>query len=122
MPTPRREEVTITVVHEIAHHFGIDDARLHEARLGLTLVGLTRLGGQAPAGSRECLGGARGCLRRRDWPTRSGCSREDAPEPVEGVEEDFGADEAPEEGFEVLASLPAFGAASESALSFCHSG
>src|SRR5206468_1129306 len=24
------EEVTITVVHEIAHHFGIDDARLHE--------------------------------------------------------------------------------------------
>ncbi len=25
-------EVTVTVVHEIAHHFGIDDARLH--RLG----------------------------------------------------------------------------------------
>ena len=25
-----REEVHITVVHEIAHHFGIDDARLHE--------------------------------------------------------------------------------------------
>ena len=24
------EEVGITVVHEIAHHFGIDDARLHE--------------------------------------------------------------------------------------------
>ncbi|WP_415646789.1 metallopeptidase family protein [Stackebrandtia soli] len=24
------EEVSITVVHEIAHHFGIDDARLHE--------------------------------------------------------------------------------------------
>ncbi|MGB1505904.1 MAG: metallopeptidase family protein [Acidimicrobiales bacterium] len=24
------EEVTITVVHEIAHHFGIDDDRLHE--------------------------------------------------------------------------------------------
>lgn len=24
------EEVTVTVVHEIAHHFGIDDARLHE--------------------------------------------------------------------------------------------
>jgi predicted Zn-dependent protease with MMP-like domain len=23
-------EVRITVVHEIAHHFGIDDARLHE--------------------------------------------------------------------------------------------
>ncbi|HEY0187358.1 MAG TPA: metallopeptidase family protein [Cellulomonas sp.] len=23
-------EVAITVVHEIAHHFGIDDARLHE--------------------------------------------------------------------------------------------
>jgi predicted Zn-dependent protease with MMP-like domain len=23
------EEVAITVVHEIAHHFGIDDARLH---------------------------------------------------------------------------------------------
>ena len=24
------EEVTLTVVHEIAHHFGIDDERLHE--------------------------------------------------------------------------------------------
>ena len=24
------EEVTITVVHEIAHHFGIDDERLHD--------------------------------------------------------------------------------------------
>ena len=24
-----REEIAITVVHEIAHHFGIDDARLH---------------------------------------------------------------------------------------------
>jgi predicted Zn-dependent protease with MMP-like domain len=24
------EEVGITVVHEVAHHFGIDDARLHE--------------------------------------------------------------------------------------------
>ncbi|MEV6526027.1 metallopeptidase family protein [Longispora sp. NPDC051575] len=24
------EEVSVTVVHEIAHHFGIDDARLHE--------------------------------------------------------------------------------------------
>ena len=24
------EEVTITVVHEIAHHFGIDDDKLHE--------------------------------------------------------------------------------------------
>ncbi len=25
-----RDEVTITVVHEIAHHFGIDDEALHE--------------------------------------------------------------------------------------------
>jgi predicted Zn-dependent protease with MMP-like domain len=25
-----RDEVAITVVHEIAHHFGIDDARLHQ--------------------------------------------------------------------------------------------
>lgn len=24
------EEVRITVIHEIAHHFGIDDERLHE--------------------------------------------------------------------------------------------
>jgi predicted Zn-dependent protease with MMP-like domain len=24
------EEVSVTVVHEIAHHFGINDARLHE--------------------------------------------------------------------------------------------
>ncbi len=28
------EEVTITVVHEIAHHFGVDDARLHELGWG----------------------------------------------------------------------------------------
>ena len=28
------EEVRITVVHEIAHHFGIDDARLHELGWG----------------------------------------------------------------------------------------
>jgi len=27
-------EVAITVVHEIAHHFGIDDARLHELGYG----------------------------------------------------------------------------------------
>jgi predicted Zn-dependent protease with MMP-like domain len=25
-----REQVRRTVLHEIAHHFGIDDARLHE--------------------------------------------------------------------------------------------
>ncbi len=25
-----REEIAITVVHEVAHHFGIDDAHLHE--------------------------------------------------------------------------------------------
>lgn len=29
-----RHEVLITVVHEIAHHFGIDDARLHELGWG----------------------------------------------------------------------------------------
>ena len=34
------EEVHITVVHEIAHHFGIDDARLHA--LGLRLTRLSR--------------------------------------------------------------------------------
>ena len=28
------EEVLITVVHEIAHHFGIDDERLHELGWG----------------------------------------------------------------------------------------
>ncbi|MDQ3402004.1 MAG: metallopeptidase family protein [Actinomycetota bacterium] len=28
------EEVTITVIHEIAHHFGIDDAKLHELGWG----------------------------------------------------------------------------------------
>ncbi len=28
------EEVRITVVHEIAHHFGIDDARLHDLGYG----------------------------------------------------------------------------------------
>ena len=29
-PEELEEEVRITVVHEIAHHFGIDDARLHD--------------------------------------------------------------------------------------------
>ena len=29
-----RREVAVTVVHEIAHHFGIDDARLHELGYG----------------------------------------------------------------------------------------
>lgn len=29
-----RKEVTITVVHEIAHHFGIDDDALHELGWG----------------------------------------------------------------------------------------
>ncbi|HLR27990.1 MAG TPA: metallopeptidase family protein, partial [Ruania sp.] len=28
------EEVAITVIHEIAHHFGIDDVRLHELGWG----------------------------------------------------------------------------------------
>ena len=28
------EEIRITVVHEIAHHFGIDDARLHDLGYG----------------------------------------------------------------------------------------
>ncbi len=28
------EEIQVTVVHEIAHHFGIDDARLHELGWG----------------------------------------------------------------------------------------
>jgi predicted Zn-dependent protease with MMP-like domain len=28
------EQVTITVVHEVAHHFGIDDARLTELGWG----------------------------------------------------------------------------------------
>ncbi|WP_084038896.1 metallopeptidase family protein [Demequina sp. NBRC 110053] len=29
-----REEVAVTVVHEIAHHFGIDDERLHQLGWG----------------------------------------------------------------------------------------
>jgi len=29
-----REEVAVTVVHEIAHHFGIDDERLHDLGWG----------------------------------------------------------------------------------------
>jgi predicted Zn-dependent protease with MMP-like domain len=28
------DEVTITVVHEIAHHFGIEEERLHELGWG----------------------------------------------------------------------------------------
>ena len=30
------EQVRITVIHEVAHHFGIDDDRLHELGLGLS--------------------------------------------------------------------------------------
>ncbi|MDO5629588.1 MAG: metallopeptidase family protein [Mobilicoccus sp.] len=33
-PQEVADEVAITVVHEIAHHFGIDDARLHELGWG----------------------------------------------------------------------------------------
>ena len=29
-----REQVRITVLHELAHHFGIDDDRLHELGMG----------------------------------------------------------------------------------------
>ena len=29
-----REEIAVTVVHEIAHHFGIDDAALHDLGWG----------------------------------------------------------------------------------------
>lgn len=29
-----REQILITVVHEVAHHFGIDDERLHELGWG----------------------------------------------------------------------------------------
>ncbi|MFI2026889.1 metallopeptidase family protein [Streptomyces buecherae] len=29
-----RDEVAITVVHEVAHHFGIEDERLHELGWG----------------------------------------------------------------------------------------
>jgi predicted Zn-dependent protease with MMP-like domain len=29
-----REEIAITVVHEVAHHFGIDDDQLHELGWG----------------------------------------------------------------------------------------
>lgn len=29
-----RDEIVITVVHEVAHHFGIDDDRLHELGWG----------------------------------------------------------------------------------------
>lgn len=28
------EEIAVTVIHEVAHHFGIDDARLHELGWG----------------------------------------------------------------------------------------
>ncbi|MQA02175.1 MAG: hypothetical protein GEV07_05425 [Streptosporangiales bacterium] len=33
-PDEVAEEVRVTVVHEIAHHFGIDDERLHELGWG----------------------------------------------------------------------------------------
>ena len=32
------ERCRITVIHEVAHHFGIDEDRLHELGLGLTRV------------------------------------------------------------------------------------
>jgi len=33
-PEEAVHEVAVTVVHEVAHHFGIDDARLHELGWG----------------------------------------------------------------------------------------
>ena len=33
-PEAIREQVKVTVIHEIAHHFGIDDERLHELGWG----------------------------------------------------------------------------------------
>ena len=33
-PEELRAEIAITVVHEVAHHFGIDDAHLHELGWG----------------------------------------------------------------------------------------
>jgi predicted Zn-dependent protease with MMP-like domain len=33
-PEQLRDEIAITVVHEIAHHFGIDDDQLHELGWG----------------------------------------------------------------------------------------
>ncbi|MBC9823655.1 metallopeptidase family protein [Terrabacter sp. MAHUQ-38] len=33
-PEQLRDEIAITVVHEIAHHFGIDDEHLHELGWG----------------------------------------------------------------------------------------
>lgn len=33
-PAELREEITITVIHEVAHHFGIGDDRLHELGWG----------------------------------------------------------------------------------------
>ena len=33
-PQAIREQVRVTVIHEIAHHFGIDDDRLHELGWG----------------------------------------------------------------------------------------
>jgi predicted Zn-dependent protease with MMP-like domain len=33
-PEELREEIAITVIHEVAHHFGIDDERLHELGWG----------------------------------------------------------------------------------------
>lgn len=33
-PDELRDEITITVIHEVAHHFGIDDDRLHQLGWG----------------------------------------------------------------------------------------
>lgn len=33
-PDELREEIAVTVVHEVAHHFGIDDDQLHELGWG----------------------------------------------------------------------------------------
>ncbi|MBB2984955.1 metallopeptidase family protein [Terracoccus luteus] len=33
-PEQLREEIAVTVVHEVAHHFGIDDDHLHELGWG----------------------------------------------------------------------------------------
>ena len=52
-------ETEVTVVHEIAHHFGIDDERLHALGLRLSRRGCGAAGWLGRAGVREACGWAR---------------------------------------------------------------
>ena len=57
------EECRRAVLHEVGHHFGISDARLHELGLRVELQGSGRVTRQEPAAGTRVVRGATILLR-----------------------------------------------------------